>query len=117
MRSLAEESEAELGGRLSVLRRQKQDHVVLDRLLEELRSSSGSDQDEVLRRVPRSATKTALAEEPVLWPAIRRALPEGGELTSRVEEEHQAVNAAVARLEQTDPDVAEHPARVQGGQR
>ena len=117
MRSLAEESEAELGGRLSVLQRQKQDHVVLDRLLEELRSSSGSDQDEVLRRVPRSAIKAAFAEEPVLWPAIRRALPDGQELTSRVEEEHQEINAAVARLEPTDPDVAEHLAREQEDQR
>jgi hypothetical protein len=41
----------------------------------------------------------AFAEEAVLFPAIRRALPDGESLTLEVEREHQAINALVTRLE------------------
>jgi hypothetical protein len=39
----------------------------------------------------------------VLWPAIRRALPDGHELTLQVEAEHQRINELVTRLEQLAP--------------
>lgn len=45
----------------------------------------------------------AFAEEAVIWPAVRRVLPDGGELTVRNEQEHQEVNELGVRLERTRP--------------
>lgn len=99
MTSLAEQNDAQLGGQLSVLVRQKRDHVALDALLERLHSSTGDEQDEVLMRICRLVFPHAFAEEAVLWPVIRRALPDGEALTLQVEREHQEVNELVTRLE------------------
>jgi len=103
--SLADQDEAQLGGPVSVLVRQKREHVKLDRLLDELQQASGADQDRVLIRIYRLVFPHAFAEESVLWPVIRRVLPDGEALTRQVEEEHQEVNELVTRLdgEHLDP--------------
>jgi hypothetical protein len=100
--SLADQDEAQLGGPASVLVRQKRDHVRLDDLLHELEGSSGAAQQRVLIRICRLVFPHAFAEEAVLWPVIRRVLPDGEALTLRVEEEHQEVNELVLRLEGVD---------------
>jgi hemerythrin superfamily protein len=99
--SLAQQDERSLGGPLSVLVRQKRDHVELDRLLHELGDTGADGQDAVLRRVYRLVFPHAFAEEAVLWPVIRRVLPDGEQLTLQVEQEHQEVNELVTRLEST----------------
>ncbi|GAA1436518.1 hypothetical protein GCM10009616_36550 [Microlunatus lacustris] len=99
-RSLAEQDVAQLGGRLSVLTRQKQDHVRLDELLHELDAAAPARQDAVLRRIYRLVFPHAFAEEAVLWPVLRRSLPDGPALTLQIEQEHQEVNELVTRLEQ-----------------
>jgi hemerythrin superfamily protein len=113
-RSIAEQTVEELGGPGSVLVRQRHDHVELDRLLHELDRAVGAAQDEVLRRIDRLVFSHAFAEETVLWPELRRVLPDGDELTLRVEEEHQEVNELVAALERTPsgPLRAEKVARL-----
>ncbi|GAA2724208.1 hypothetical protein CAE01nite_09670 [Cellulomonas aerilata] len=98
-RSIAHQTEAELGGRLSVLTRQRADHIELDRLLRRLGGTTGAAQDAVLQRLYRLVFPHAFAEESVLWPVMRRHLPDGGELTLAVEQEHQEVNELVSRLE------------------
>lgn len=110
MRSLAEQNDAQLGGPLSVLVRQKRDHVALDALLQQLHSRTGDEQDEVLMRICRLVFPHAFAEEAVLWPVIRRSLPDGEALTLQVEEEHQEVNELVTRLEAGAPRGAERQA-------
>ena len=102
MTSLAEQDEQQLGGRWSVLVRQKRDHVRLDRLLHELPSEPGTTQDEVLHRIHRLVFPHAFAEESVLWPVIRKVLPDGEALTRQVEQEHQEVNELVTALESGD---------------
>ncbi|MHA7261797.1 hemerythrin domain-containing protein [Arthrobacter sp. TMN-37] len=97
--SVAEQSAAQLGGSLSVLVRQKRDHEKLNALLQELEGTAGRQQDEVLRRIYRLVFPHAFAEEAVLWPVMRRVLPDGGDLTLEVEQEHQEVNELVTRLE------------------
>jgi hemerythrin superfamily protein len=109
-RSLAEQDVTALGGRLSVLTRQKQDHVRLDELLHELAATPPARQDPVLRRIYRLVFPHAFAEEAVLWPVLRRALPDGPALTLQIEQEHQEVNELVTRLEQLPVDAAERPA-------
>ncbi|MFP3713142.1 hemerythrin domain-containing protein [Puerhibacterium sp. TATVAM-FAB25] len=104
MTSIAEQTDAELGGRVSVLARQKRDHVKLDRLLQQLEGTHGQEQERVLLRIYRLVFPHAFAEESVLWPVMRRALPDGHALTLEVEQEHQEVNELVTRLERLDPD-------------
>jgi hemerythrin superfamily protein len=114
-RSIADQSEEELGGPGSVLTRQRRDHVHLDRLLHELEGTTGRAQEEVLGRIDRLVFSHAFAEETVLWPVLRRVLPDGDALTLRVEEEHQEVNELVTELEtlgHDDPRRGERLARL-----
>lgn len=105
MTSLADQSDRELGGPLSVLSRQKRDHVRLDQLLERLgHTGPGRDQDAVLHRIARLVFPHAFAEESVLWPELRRVLPDGDDLTLRVEDEHQEVNELWTMLESLPRD-------------
>jgi hemerythrin superfamily protein len=108
MRSIAEQDVDELGGRWSVLVRQKRDHQELDRLLDRLLATEPAQQPAVLHRIYRLVFPHAFAEESVLWPAMRRALPDGERLTLMVEEEHQQINELVTELEALD---AEDPRR------
>jgi hypothetical protein len=106
--SLADQTRDQLGGPLSVLHRQRSDHVRLDALLRQLAESPvGTAQETVLQRIARLVFPHAFAEESVLWPEIRRVLPDGHELTLRVEQEHQEVNELWTRLEQTLPTSGE----------
>jgi hypothetical protein len=102
MKSLAHQNRSELGGRFSVMALQKRDHIELDRLLHRLSNAAGSEQDRTLLKIYRLVFPHAFAEEAVLWPVMRRLLPEGQELTLRVELEHQQINELVARLETLD---------------
>lgn len=79
--SIAEQDVDQLGGAISVLARQKKDHITLDRLLHELAEASGQSQAAVLSRIYRLVFPHAFAEESVLWPVMRRSLPDGHELT------------------------------------
>jgi hemerythrin superfamily protein len=111
-RSLAGQTVDELGGPGSVLARQRRDHEELDRLLQELEGSTGAAQEEVLARIDRLVFSHAFAEEAVLWPVLRRVLPDGEELTLRVEEEHQEVNELVTALERDGVDDPRRPERL-----
>ncbi|MCD4532869.1 hemerythrin domain-containing protein [Nocardioides sp. cx-169] len=99
MTSLAHQTVDQLGGPWSVLTRQKRDHERLDRLLHQLDGTSGVEQERVLHRIARLVFPHAFAEESVLWPELRRLLPEGHQLTLQVELEHQEVNELWGRLE------------------
>ena len=104
MRSIAEQEQDELGGRWSVLVRQKRDHQKLDQLLETLAATEPGRQPEVLQSIYRLVFPHAFAEESVLWPAMRRALPDGEQLTLMVEEEHQQINQLVTEIEEMAPE-------------
>jgi hemerythrin superfamily protein len=103
-RSIADQTVTELGGPSSVFVRQRTDHVELDRLLHQLDGTTGVEQERVLRRIDRLVFSHAFAEESVLWPVVRRVLPDGDALTRQVEEEHQEVNELVTELETLDHD-------------
>ena len=111
-RSIADQTLDELGGPGSVLARQRADHVQLDRLLNELDGTTGAAQEEVLQRIDRLVFSHAFAEETVLWPALRRVLPDGDALTLQVEKEHQEVNELVTALEAGGPDDPRRPTRL-----
>jgi hemerythrin superfamily protein len=111
-RSIAHQTVEELGGPGSVLARQRADHIELDRLLQELDGSTGSAQEEVLTRIDRLVFSHAFAEETVLWPVLRRVLPDGDALTLQVEKEHQEVNELVTALEKGGLDDPRRPERL-----
>ncbi|MGY1691095.1 hemerythrin domain-containing protein [Geodermatophilus sp. SYSU D01105] len=114
-RSIADQTDEELGGPGSVLVRQRRDHIDLDRLLHELEGTTGREQEEVLTRIDRLVFSHAFAEETVLWPVLRRVLPDGDALTLRVEEEHQEVNELVSEIEtlaHDDPRRAQRLSRL-----
>jgi hemerythrin superfamily protein len=112
MRSIASQTDEELGGPASVLVRQRRDHIELDELLQELGTAAGAAQEEVLTRIDRLVFSHAFAEETVLWPALRRVLPDGDALTLQVEKEHQEVNELVSALERDGAGHPERPARL-----
>lgn len=113
MRSLADQTIDELGGRWSILTRQKLDHIKLEQMLERLPSTSGERrEEELLNRISRLVFTHAFAEEAVLWPALRRGLADGEELTTRVEREHQEITELVAALEKTARDDPRRPELV-----
>ena len=106
--SIADQDADALGGRLSILVRQKRDHERLESLLQLLESTADTQaQDRVLRRIARLVFPHAFAEESVLWPQLRRSVAGGEEWTLRVELEHQEVNELWVELESlphTDPE-------------
>lgn len=112
MRSFADQTDDELGGSGSVLARQRRDHIQLDRLLHELDDTTGTAQEEVLTRIDRLVFSHAFAEETVLWPVLRRVLPDGDALTLQVEKEHQEVNELVTALERDGLDDVRRPVRL-----
>jgi hypothetical protein len=102
--SIADQTIDELGGPLSVLAAKRRDHIHLDRLLNELEGSIGQAQEQILHRIYRLVFPHAFAEESVLWPALRRTLRDGEQLTLTVEQEHQQVNELVrSRERRTGP--------------
>ncbi len=110
--SIADQTEAELGGAWSILVRQRRDHQRLDVLLDRVRATAGAEQDAWLRRTARLVFPHAFAEESVLWPDLRRRLPEGEELTLQVEQEHQEVNELWVELEAGGQSPGERSATI-----
>ena len=101
--SVTEQTVEQLGGPRSVLVRQRADHTQLEELLEEAARTSGTAQDEALTRLARLVFPHAYAEETVLWPVVRATLPDGEQITSRNEQEHQEINALFSELDRTLP--------------
>ena len=96
-----------MGGARSVLARQTRDHIEPDRLIRAVDESSGSQRQEYLNQLCRLVFPHAFAEESVLWPAIRRWVPEGEQLTLEIEREHQEINELFTKLETLDVDSEE----------
>ncbi len=109
--SIAEQEAAALGGRRSILCRQRRDHAELDAMMDRYRSGGMTDteRDALWLDIVRLVFSHAFAEETVLWPILRRVHPAGEELTEQVEQEHQAINELIARAERTPDD----PRRVE----
>jgi len=102
--TIADQSLERLGGRTSILARQRADHARLDRLMARARTTvqeGGIAHQVALRAVARLVFTHAFAEESVLFPAARRVLPEGDPLTLRIETDHQEVDELVARLDRS----------------
>jgi hemerythrin superfamily protein len=110
--SIANQTVEQLGGRMSILTRQRADHARLARLMARARATEaagGTAHAVALRAVARLVFTHAFAEEAVLFPAARRALPDGDPLTLRIESDHQEVDELVTRLDASSPDDPDRP--------
>lgn len=90
--TIAHQSIEQLGGRPSILAKQRADHARLDRLMDRARATraaGGREHAAALRAVARLVFTHAFAEESVLFPAARRVLPDGDPLTLHIETAHQ----------------------------
>ncbi|MFD5271640.1 hemerythrin domain-containing protein [Streptomyces sp. NPDC058335] len=113
MTTIAEQTVEELGGRESILARQRRDHVEMDRLMSEHQTmADGEGRERVLKEIVQLVFSHAFAEETVLWPAVRRCVVDGQELTARVEDEHQQINDLVADIERLKPVDPEREEKV-----
>ncbi|MEU2060567.1 hemerythrin domain-containing protein [Streptomyces sp. NPDC013455] len=111
-KSIRDQTVDQLGGRGSVLARQRRDHAEIERLMERYLSGTGQDREHAWEDVVQLVFSHAFAEETVLWPAVRRFVPDGEELTARVEEEHQQINDLVADVERLSPGDPEREEKV-----
>ena len=104
--SIAEQSAADLGGKGSILLRQRRDHAALDGLMNAWLAADAADprRERLWQDIVQLVFSHAFAEETVLWPVLRRVSAAGEELTAQVEEEHQAVNDLLAQVEKAAPD-------------
>ncbi|QIJ61100.1 hemerythrin domain-containing protein [Streptomyces sp. JB150] len=114
--TIKHQTDRQLGGPRSVLARQRRDHAEIDRLMERYRARrDDEDGERALKELVQLVFSHAFAEETVLWPVVRRLVPDGEELTARVEEEHQQINdlvTAVERLPLGDPERADRIERA-----
>jgi hypothetical protein len=99
--SISDQTIEQLGGPGSVLVRQRRDHERLNLLLARIRATEGQQQDEAITAMCRLAFPHAFAEEAVLWPAIRRAVPDAESMTLEVEQEHQEINEILSALDRS----------------
>lgn len=102
--SLAGQTTEELGGAGSVLALQRRDHIDLDRLMNGYWSAGEPDRTQLLREITQLVFSHAFAEETVLWPVVRKTVPDGEELTREVEREHQEINEVFADLDRHEDD-------------
>ncbi|MEV6958682.1 hemerythrin domain-containing protein [Streptomyces sp. NPDC051207] len=85
----------------------------MDRLMSQHQSlGDGEERERVLKETVQLVFSHAFAEETVLWPAVRRSVPDGEELTARVEQEHQQINDLVADIERLAPGDPEREEKV-----
>lgn len=111
--TIKEQTVEQLGGPSSVLARQRRDHAEMDRLMDRYQAlADGEDRERVLQETVQLVFSHAFAEETVLWPAVRRLVEDGHELTLRVEEEHQQINDLVAAIERLSPGSPEREEKV-----
>ncbi|MEU2267974.1 hemerythrin domain-containing protein [Streptomyces olindensis] len=111
--TIKEQTVEQLGGPSSVLARQRRDHAQMDRLMDRYSTlADGEDRERVLQETVQLVFGHAFAEETVLWPAVRRTVEDGHELTLRVEEEHQQINDLVADIERLSPGSPEREEKV-----
>jgi hemerythrin superfamily protein len=99
-KTIKDQTVEELGGSSSILVRQRREHREMDELIDQyLTLDDLQRRERVLKQIVQLVFSHAFAEETVLWPAVRASVPDGEELTARVEQEHQQINDLVADVE------------------
>jgi hemerythrin superfamily protein len=76
------------------------DHREVEQLFAQVESSGGGSQNEqAVQKIVRELSIHAAIEEQVVYPVMRRSLPDGESKVEEAIEEHQAVKEALAEIE------------------
>ena len=75
------------------------DHRKVDGLFARIESASDSDKDEAVRQVIRELSIHAAIEEQIVYPVMRRSLPDGDAKVNEAIEEHQTMKETLAEIE------------------
>jgi hemerythrin-like domain-containing protein len=111
--TIKDQTVEQLGGGGSVLVRQRREHAEMDRLMDRYQAlTDPEERGRTLKELVQLVFSHAFAEETVLWPVVRRSVPDGEELTARVEEEHQQINDLTSEIERLDPRAPEREEKV-----
>jgi hemerythrin superfamily protein len=78
------------------------DHREVEQLFQSIETAGGSaGQDETVEQIVRELSVHAAIEEQILYPAMRRSLPNGDALVEDAIADHQEVKEALAEIERT----------------
>jgi hemerythrin-like domain-containing protein len=86
------------------------DHAEVEEMFRQIESlPEGEARSTAVAGVIRELSVHAAIEEQVLYPAMRKALPDGDHLVQEAIEEHQAVKETLAAIEQADSPTERDP--------
>jgi Hemerythrin HHE cation binding domain. len=77
----------------------KQDHRQVESLLEQYRAATANSKQALLGEITRELSRHMEAEEAVLYPVLRTAVPDGESLMEDAVEEHNEAKGLLAELE------------------
>jgi hemerythrin-like domain-containing protein len=83
------------------------EHREAEELMKKLKTGSGQGQAQVRDKLAEELQVHMRIEEEVLYPFMRRELPDGEKLMAEAEEEHQEARQALEQLLSTEPGSAE----------
>ena len=93
-----------------------EDHLRVELLFaryEQLPATATTDERrDIVRELVRELSIHAVIEEQVLYPAVRKALPEGERLHEEALQEHAAVKNVLAELDKMEPTADDYETRV-----
>lgn len=83
----------------------EEDHREVEELFSQFETSDDTGKRaEIGERIIQELTIHAELEEAILYPAIKRALPDGKALIDHATKEHEQAESLIERLDGTDPD-------------
>jgi len=86
------------------------DHTDVEQLFLQIESGTeGATRDDLIANVVRELSIHSAIEEQVLYPAMRKALPDGETLVQEAIDEHQEVKETLAAIERADSPSARDP--------
>ena len=89
------------------------DHAEVEQMFRQIESlPDGDAKDELVAEVIRELSVHAAVEEQVLYPAMRKALPDGDTLVQEAIEEHQRVKETLAAIERAETPAEREPQLV-----
>ena len=93
----------------------KQDHREVEELFRRYENSDATDTStrrDIVQSIIQELSIHASIEEQILYPAVRRALPDGEQLAEEATDEHQEVKETLAELDKMNPGDAGFDQRV-----
>lgn len=90
------------------------DHAEVEQMFRQVESMPGSDsRNQLVGDIVRELSVHAAIEEQILYPAMRKALPDGDTLVQEAIEEHQQVKETLSAIERADSPDQRDPLLVQ----